>query len=274
LIFSESIAMPHLLFAVLCALSVAAPRAAAPAPRDIKTETVEYRDGDVVLEGYLAYDPAVSAKRPGVMVVHEWKGHGPYARRRAEMLAREGYVAFACDMYGKGVFAKDHEEAAALAGVYFKDRSKMRARAAAGLAVLKNKPFVDAERLAVMGYCFGGTTSLECARAGFGGVRGVASFHGNLSAPEPASAQTLKAKIAVFHGADDAGVAKGIPAFEAEMRAAKADWQFTSYGGAVHSFTVPEAGNDPAKGAAYDEKADRRSWAALLLFLKECFAAG
>jgi dienelactone hydrolase len=122
-----------------------------------------------------------------------------------------------------------------------------------------------------MGYCFGGTTSLECARAGMAGVRGVASFHGNLATPEPAQAATLKAKIAVYHGADDAGVAKGIPAFEAEMRAAKADWQFVSYGGAVHSFTVKEAGDDPSRGAAYDAKADRRSWEALKLFLAEIF---
>lgn len=248
-----------------------APLEAPPRRGEIKTEVVDYADGDVALQGYLAWDPSYSSRRPGVMVVHEWKGHGDYARRRAEELAKLGYVAFACDMYGKGVFAKDHEEAGKLAGVYFKDRAKMRARAAAGLDVLRKRPFVDAERLAVMGYCFGGTTSLECARAGFAGVRGVASFHGNLATPEPAQAATLKAKIAVFHGADDAGVAKGIPAFEAEMRAAKADWQFVSYGGAVHSFTVKEAGDDPSRGAAYDAKADRRSWAALKLFLAEIF---
>lgn len=265
--------MLHLLLTVLCAFSTVLPQDPPTKEREIKTEVVAYRDGDVQLEGYLAYDPSVSATRPGIMVVHEWKGHGAYARRRAEMLAREGYVAFACDMYGKGVFAKDHEEAGALAGVFFKDRSKMRARAQAGLDVLRARPFVDKTKLAVIGYCFGGTTSLECARAGFAGVCGVASFHGNLSAPEPASAATLKAKIVVFHGADDAGVAKGIPAFEAEMRAAKADWQFVSYGGAVHSFTVPEAGDDPSKGAAYDAKADRRSFAALKAFLAECFTA-
>jgi dienelactone hydrolase len=206
------------------------------------------------------------------MVVHEWKGHGDYARHRAEMLARLGYAAFACDMYGKGVFAKDHDEAGKLAGVFFQDRAKMRARAAAGLDVLRKHEAADKDRLAVIGYCFGGTTALECARAGSAGVRGVASFHGNLTAPQPAEAGAVKARVIVFHGADDAMVAKAVPAFEDEMRKAKADWQFVSFGGAVHSFTVKEAGDDKSKGMAYDEKADARSWAMLEAFLKECTA--
>lgn len=251
-------------FSLLLILSPAAQDAARPSEREIKTEVVDYQDGDVALQGYLAWDPSLPSPRPGVMVVHEWKGHGDYVRRRAEMLAKLGYVAFACDMYGKGVFAKDHEEAGKLAGVFASDRAKMRARASAGLDVLRKRPIVDAKRLVVMGYCFGGTTSLECARAGFEGVRGVASFHGNLSAPVKADAATLKSKIAVFHGADDAGVAKGLAAFEAEMRAAKADWFLVSFGNAVHGFTVLEA-------PAYDANADRRSWEMLRSFLTECF---
>jgi dienelactone hydrolase len=257
--------MSALLWIALALLGAAAPR------REIKTEVVEYKDGDVVLEGFLAWDPAASGRRPGVMVVHEWKGHGPYSRMRAEMVARLGYVAFACDMYGKGVFAKDHEEAGKLAGALSGDRAKMRARANAGLEVLRKRAEADPSKLAVMGYCFGGTTSLECARAGLDGVRGVASFHGNLGAPEPASAATLKAKVIVFHGAEDKGVNAGVAKFQDEMRAAKADWQFVSFGGAVHSFTVKEAGDDPAKGSAYDAKADRRSWKMLENFLAEVF---
>jgi dienelactone hydrolase len=245
--------------------------AASKAAAEIETKVVDYQDDGTALQGYMAW-PKGKQHSPGVMVVHEWKGHGDYARRRAEMLAQLGYAAFACDMYGKGVFAKDHQEAGQLAGVYLQDRSKMRARAAAGLDVLRNHPAADKERLAVIGYCFGGTTALECARAGAPGVRGVASFHGNLSAPQPAEAGALQARILVFHGADDAGVGKGIPAFEDEMRKANADWQFVAFGGAVHSFTVREAGADKSKGMAYDAKADARSWAMLGLFLAECFA--
>ncbi|MBK8100719.1 MAG: dienelactone hydrolase family protein [Planctomycetes bacterium] len=241
---------------------------AAPA---IVTEVIDYRDGDTALQGYLAV-PVNAKAAPAIMVVHEWKGHGDYARHRAEMLARAGYVALACDMYGKGVFAKDHDEAGKLAGVFFQDRSKMRTRAAAGLDVLRARPEVDKDRLFVMGYCFGGTTSLECARAGMPGVRGVASFHGNLTSPQPAAAGAVAAKVIVFHGADDAWVNPGLPGFEKEMREAKADWQLVSFGGAVHSFTVKEAGNDKSQGMAYDAKADARSWSMLLAFLAECLA--
>jgi dienelactone hydrolase len=244
--------------------------AAAVSPEsNVETEVVAYKDGDVELEGYLAYKKDAPARRPAVMVVHEWRGHGSYARKRAEMLAELGYVAFACDMYGKGVVAKDHKEAAELSGVYFKDRAKMRARANAGLDVLRKRTEVDASKLFVIGYCFGGTTSIECARAGLPGVVGVASFHGNLTAAEKATAEKTKAAIAVFHGADDSGVAAGLSAFEDEMRAASADWFLVSFGGAVHSFTVPSAGDDPAKGFAYDARADRRSWDMLQGFLKD-----
>jgi dienelactone hydrolase len=261
------------LFVLLSCLPFAACASVGPAATELRTEVIDYRDGDVALQGYLAV-PAHAGRTghplPAVMVVHEWRGHGEYVRHRAEMLARLGYVAFAADMYGKGVYAKDHTEAAALAGVYFQDRSKMRSRAAAGLAVLRAHQAVDPTRLAVMGYCFGGTAALECARAGFPGVLGVASFHGNLTTPQPAEAGTLQARVVVFHGADDQGVAKGLAGFEAEMRAAKADWQLVSFGGAVHSFTVPEAGADVSRGMAYDAKADARSWAMLQMFLFEC----
>lgn len=240
-------------------------------PGGLKTEVVEYRHGEAVLQGYLAWDPAASGKRPGVMIVHEWKGHGDYVRRRADQLARLGYVAFAADMYGKGVFAKDHEEAGKLAGTYFKDRPRMRERAAAGLEILKKHPACDPARLAAMGYCFGGTTSLEMARAGLD-LRGVASFHGNLSTPDPADAKKIRGKVIVFHGLEDKFVPEEVVrAFHEEMKAGKVDYQFVGFGGTVHSFTVKEAGNDPSKGMAYSEKADKRSWAMLESFLKEIF---
>lgn len=236
----------------------------------IKTQVVEYKDGKTLLQGFLAYDDDQPGQRPGVLVVHEWKGHGDYVRRRAEQLAQEGYVAFALDMYGKGVFAKNHEEAAKLSGMFFADRNLMRGRALTGLAVLKKDAHVDPTRLAAIGYCFGGTTVLELARAGTD-LKGVASFHGNLTTPQPAAPGTIKAKVVVFHGGEDAWVAPGLPDFQTEMKNAGADWQLHTYGGAVHSFTVAEAGNDPSTGMAYNANADRRSWQTLRTYLTEIF---
>ncbi|MGE5283858.1 MAG: dienelactone hydrolase family protein [Actinomycetota bacterium] len=240
-----------------------------PAQAEVKTEVVEYRDGDVVLEGYLAYDAAIRGKRPGVIVVHEWFGQTSYERKRAEQLARLGYVAFAIDMYGKGIRAKDGKEAAALAGKYLGDRKLMRSRAAAGLDVLRKRPEADPARLAAIGYCFGGTTVLELARSG-AALASVVSFHGGLSTPTPGDARNIKAKILVLHGADDPLVpSKDVEAFQEEMRKGGVDWQFVYYGGAVHRFSNPAAGNDPSTGLAYNERADRRSWEAMKAFFAE-----
>ena len=239
------------------------------APAEMKTEVVEYRHGDVVLEGYLAYDDSFQGKRPGVLVAHEWNGHTPYVRKRAEQLARLGYVAFALDMYGKGVRAKDAKEAAALAGIYKGDRKLMRARAAAGLDVLRNRPETDQARLAAIGYCFGGTAVLELARSGADLVS-VVSFHGGLDTPTPEDARNIKGKVLALQGADDPFVpVKQREAFQDEMRKGGVDWQFVTYGGAVHGFTNPEAGSDNSKGAAYNERADRRSWKAMKAFFAE-----
>ena len=236
-------------------------------PSDLKTELVDYKDGDVALQGYLAWNPATAGPRPAVIVFHDWRGHGDYVRRRADQLARLGYLAFAADMYGKGVYAKDHDEAGKLAGNFFKDRQLMRRRAKASLDVLAKHPICDPKRIAAMGYCFGGTTSLEMARAGFD-VRGVASFHGMLATPEPA--KEVKAQVIVFHGKDDKFVPEEqVRTFEAEMKAAKANYKFIAFEGAVHSFTVKEAGDDPSKGMAYNEEADKKSWGMLETFLKE-----
>jgi len=237
----------------------------------VKGEKVEYRHGDINLEGYLAYDDASKAVRPGVLVVHEWYGVNEYAMKRADQLAGLGYVAFALDMYGKGVKATNNDEAGALAGKYKGDRALMRARAQAGLDVLKKHSLVNPERVAAIGYCFGGTTVLEMARAG-ADVAGVVSFHGGLDTPEAQSTPTIRAKVLVLHGADDPLVpAKDIALFQEEMRRSGADWQMVYYGGAVHSFTNPQAGSDPSKGVAYNEKADRRSWEAMKLFFTELF---
>lgn len=235
----------------------------------VKSEVVEYRHGDVTLQGYMAWNPAVTGKRPGVMIIHEWRGHGDYVRRRADQLARLGYLAFAADMYGKGVFAKDHDEAGKLAGAFFGDRPRMRERAKAGLDVLVKHSLCDAGRVAAMGYCFGGTTAIEMARAGFD-LKGVASFHGKLATPE--LAKKIAPRVVVFHGKDDSFVpAEEVKAFEEEMKNAGAKYEIIVYDGAVHSFTVKEAGDDPSKGMAYNEDADLKSWKKLEEFLKEIF---
>ena len=237
----------------------------------VQTSVVEYTHGDTTLEGFLAYDDAIQGKRPGVLVVHEWKGLNKYAKRRAVQLAELGYIAFAADMYGKGVRAKNHTEAAQLSGIYRKDRQLMRARITAALEVLRRNELTDPERIAAIGYCFGGTTVLELARSGADLV-GVVTFHGGLDTPNPADAKSIKCKILVLHGADDHFVTpEQVAAFEEEMRQAGVNYRLIKYPGAVHSFTVPEAGNDPSTGMAYNEAADKASWEAMKAFFREVF---
>ena len=164
-----------------------------PAAAKVKTEVVEYKQGDVVLQGYLSYDQSLTGKRPGILVVHDWMGVSDDTKMRAEMLAGLGYVAFTADIYGKGVRPKNAQEAQAEAGKYFQDRTLLRARAKSGLDYLASRPEVDPSRLGVMGYCFGGGTSLELARSG-APVKGVVSFHGSLSTPTPEDAKNIKGK--------------------------------------------------------------------------------
>ena len=237
----------------------------------VHTEKIEYKHGDTVLEGHLAYDQSIQGKRPGVLIVHQWKGLTDYEKKRAEMLAKLGYIAFAVDIYGKGIRPKDNQEAAAEAGKYKQNRELLRSRAAAGLAVLQTRKFIDSERIAAIGYCFGGTTVIELARSG-AEIAGVVSFHGALDSPTPEDGKKIKCKVLALHGADDPFVpAKDVAAFEEEMRQAKVDWQLIKYGRAVHSFTDWNAGDNHLEGAAYNEKADRRSWEAMKQFFGEIF---
>lgn len=238
---------------------------------EIVTKSVEYREGDTTLEGFVAYDNSVKNSRPGVLIVHQWKGLGNYEKMRAEMLAKMGYVAFACDIYGKGVRPTSMQEAGAQAGKYKSDRALLRRRVKAGLETLLKQQGVDAKRVAAIGYCFGGTTALELARSG-ADINGVVSFHGGLGTPTPEDAKNIKCKVLACHGADDPNVPPAeVAGFEKEMRDAKVDWQLIAYGNAVHSFTDKSAGNDNSKGAAYNEKADRRSWEAMKDLFAEIF---
>lgn len=237
-----------------------------------KGKLVEYSEGGQVLEGYLSMDPAKVRKgAPAVLIVHEWMGLNDYAKRRADQLAALGYVAFAADIYGKGIRPSTREEAGKLAGTYRGDRALFRRRVNAGLDYLRSVKQVNDSKIAAIGYCFGGTGVLELARSG-ANVAGVVSFHGGLDSPTPNDAKNIKAEVLVLHGADDPSVPpQQVNAFMEEMRAADVDWQFHAYSDAVHAFTNPDAGNDPSKGAAYNERADKRSWQEMLLFFKEIF---
>ena len=237
----------------------------------IQTQTVEYKQGDTTLEGVIVFDDAVKTKRPGVLIVHQWMGLTDYEKRRATMLAQLGYVAFCADIYGKGVRPKDVSEAGPMAGKFKGDRALLRARVNAGLDAMKKSALVDTKQVAAVGYCFGGTTVIELARSG-AALSGVVSFHGGLDSPKPEDGKNIKCKMLACHGADDPFVpAKDLAAFESEMRDNKVDWQLIAYGGAVHAFTQPMAGNDNSKGAAYNERADKRSWEDMKQFFGELF---
>ncbi|AUS99723.1 dienelactone hydrolase [Nostoc sp. CENA543] len=236
----------------------------------LQTKTIEYKDGNTVLEGYLAYDDAIKGKRPGVLVVHEWDGLQSYAKRRTEQLAKMGYVAFAADIYGKGIRPKTTEESGKQATIYRQNRPLLRSRANAGLKALQSNPLTDVKRIAAIGYCFGGGTVLELARSG-ANIAGVVSFHGNLDTPNPGDAKNIKAKVLVLHGADDPFIPETqLKAFETEMRQGNVDWQLISYGRTVHSFTNPDAKGE-IKGAEYNPIADQRSWQAMQQFFAEIF---
>lgn len=254
----------------LIAVSVLIAACAVSAPAKIMTKTITYKQGDTTLEGFLAYDAAVSGKRPGVLVVHQWLGLTDYEKHRAEMLAQLGYVAFCADIYGKDSRPHNVQEAGAEAGKFKSDRQLLRARVNAGLEELKKNELVDPQHIAAIGYCFGGTTVSELALSG-ADIAGVVSFHGGLDAPNPADAKNIKCKVLALAGADDPfQKPEDLAAWENEMRDAKVDWQITFYGGAVHAFTQPNPGFVNA-GAKYNEKADHRSWQAMKDFFSEIF---
>lgn len=191
----------------------------------LKIRTVEYRCGDALFEGYLAYDDSSKSPRPGVLVVPDWMGISQETRRRCDMLAGLGYEAFAADVYGKGVRPTTPDEAAKLAGSLKSDRPLLRSRLSAAFDVLKKTPGVDMARLAVMGYCFGGMSALELARSG-ADLKGVVTFHGGLDTPHPEDARNIKAKVLVLHGADDPFVPRTggrLPGRDAEGRRGLAD---------------------------------------------------
>ena len=258
------------MLSVMGIVLAAAPAASVAAPA-VKSRTVEYKIGNDAFEGVFVYPQASKGKVPGVLMVHNWLGISDETKRQAERMAKLGLAVFAVDVYGKGVRAKGPQDAMALAGKYKGDRKLYRERLLRGLEVLREQKEVDPKRTLAVGYCFGGTGVIELARAG-ADVQAVVSFHGGLDSPSPADGKNIRAKVVALQGADDPYVKPAdIAAFESEMRSHNVDWQMTVYGGAVHSFTDVGAGNDAKTGAAYNPKADERSFAAFTDLLSEVF---
>ena len=237
-------------------------------------EEVNYKADGTVMKGYLAYDDSIKDKRPGVLVVHEWWGHNPYARKRAKMLAELGYVALAVDMYGDGKQAEHPDEAGKFAAEVRENMPEARARFEAALKLLREQPTTDPAHIAAIGYCFGGGVVLEMARAGEP-LDGVVSFHGSLGTAHPAAAGAVKTKIRVFTGADDPFVPpEQVAQFRQEMDAAGADYQVEVLPGAKHSFTNPDAdalGQRFDLPLQYNAEADQKSWTEMQAFFQSIF---
>jgi dienelactone hydrolase len=239
---------------------------------EIKTETVEYKDGDATLKGFLAYDDKAEGKRPGVLVVPEWWGVNDYVKSRAQQLAELGYVAFVADIYGEGFTTTDPKVAGKRAGEA-KQAGWLRSRGKLALDQLRKNEHVDAQNVAGIGYCFGGSGVLELARAGED-LKGVVTFHGALDTKQPATEGQIKPKILILHGdADPLVPPEQVQAFEQEMKAAKADYKIVRYPDAKHAFTNPDADKVGMAAIGYNAAADKHSWADMQAFFKAIFGA-
>jgi dienelactone hydrolase len=232
----------------------------------------DYRDGDTVCEAYAAHHGAAGERRPAVLVAHQWSGQQPPEREAAERLAGLGYVGIALDVYGKGRRGDRTGDNSHLMAPFMEDRAALRARLLAAVAAARAHEAVDPERIAVIGYCFGGLCALDVARANAPGVRGVVSLHGIFSPSNLGAQPDIAPSVLVLHGWDDPLAPPGdVLMLAEELTAARADWQLHAYGHAMHSFTNPNA-SAPERGMAYDAKAATRSWASVEAFLAEVFA--
>ncbi len=243
---------------------------------EIKSETIKYEVGGQPFQGTLSYDDSIKGKRPGVLVVHEWWGHNAYANKRAEMLAKLGYTAFALDMYGTGKVADHPEDAKKFMEATLADMKVAEARFNAALKLLQQQSTVEAGKIAAIGYCFGGGLVLHMAKVN-PDLAGVVSYHGALGVAantQPVS-MPVKTKIMVFNGADDPFITKEqIAAFNQDMKSIGADYEFIDYPGVKHGFTNPEADTFAKRfnmPLAYDEKADNDSWEQTQGFFKKIF---
>lgn len=263
--------MKKTVWAVWVAVMVLAVGWAVTGEAALKGEKVMYEQGGTKLQGYLVYEDSYQAARPGVLVVHEWWGLNEDTRRKAEGLAREGYVALAVDMYGEGKTTPHPKEAGEWATAVRQNKELGKAQFLAGYEFLQNHPLIQKGQIAAIGYCFGGAVVLSMAQEGID-LKGVVSFHGALPA-EKAGPNKIKAKILVCHGADDPLVTREqIVQYQENLRAAGADWQFMAFGGAKHSFTNPEADKLGIPALGYNKTVDQRSWKLMLSFFEEIFA--
>ena len=240
---------------------------------DVITKTIDYSDGDIKMKGYLAYDDSIKGKRPGIIVVHEWWGHNDYAKRRARMLAKLGYRALALDMYGNGKNASHPKDAGKFSGAVKANMAVAEKRFMAAYNVLQKQDNVAKDKMAAIGYCFGGGIVLEMARRGVD--LDVVSFHGSLGTKAKATKGKVKAKVLVLNGKADPFVkTESIASFKKEMKAAGVDFKFISYPGAKHAFTNPGADKFGKKfkiPLAYNADADKKSWAEMQRFLEKSF---
>ncbi len=240
-----------------------------PVEAAVKTETVTYQVGSKSFKSFLAWDDAAQGKRPGVIVFPEFWGLNDYAKKRAEQLAGMGYVALAADMYGDGKTTEHPKEAGALAGGVRKDTKEWEARANAALKVLQDNSMVDGKKLGAIGYCFGGSTALQLAYSG-ADLAAAVSFHGALIVPTEEQTKAVKGKILICHGALDTFIPEETAQkTRAALDKGQVDYEMVYYGGAVHSFTNPDADKKGLKGIAYNASADRRSWEAMYDLFKE-----
>jgi dienelactone hydrolase len=244
---------------------------ASAALAEVQTREVEYKQGETVLQGLVAWDDAVKDTRPGVLVVHEWWGHNEHARNQAKHLAEAGYVGFALDMYGKGKVATHPKDAQAFMNEAKKDPTVIPARFLAALEQLKQDPRVSVDHIAAIGYCFGGSVVLDAARSG-ADLDAVVSFHGALATKNPAEPGKVRARVLVLTGGADPFIpVEQVDAFTKEMKAAGVKFEVVSYPGVKHSFTNPDAGKAGMDALQYNAEADRKSWAAMLDLFKEVF---
>jgi dienelactone hydrolase len=237
---------------------------ASPASAEVQGREVEYKAGDTVLLGYLAWNDSFKGKRPGVLVIHEWWGHNWHARNQALRLAKDGYVALALDMFGKGKLAHHPKDAQGFVAETTKDPAIAVARFDAAADLLRQQPQVNPDKIGAIGYCFGGAVALNMARAGKN-LQAVATFHGALSTMNPAQPGAVKPRILVLTGADDGFVPPDqVEKFKAEMKAAGAKAEVIVYPGAKHSFTNPDADKYGIDQVKYNAAVDAKSWAAML----------
>ena len=246
-----------LIAALFACLSAGAARA------EIKTQWIDYKQGDTPLRGYLAYDDSVSGKRPGILLIHRYDGMSDLTLENAKLYAQQGYVVFAADIYGRDVHLKTIPEFQAQAAIYDKDRPLMRARAEAGLDTLRANPMVDPARIAVVGYCFGGTVAIELAETG-APVLGTVTIHGSFRDFTPGAAKNITGRVLLLHGADDPiAPMTEVELLINELKAAKVNWELNLYSGTAHGFSAPK---NPA-----EERANEESKAAAARFFKQVF---